>query len=711
MGETEVVGGRTRQRGDIQGLRAIAVLLVVLNHAEVSGLTGGFVGVDVFFVISGFLITGILVREIRRTGRISMMDFYARRARRILPAASVVLIVTVLVSGRLFNYLRADEVLTHSLWATFFAANIYSASQQVNYFAETSFVSPVQHFWSLAVEEQFYLVWPPIILLVLWRHRRTARHGRSGEAESARRLRRLVVTVLVLCAGSLAWSIWLTGTDPTAAYYSAPTRGWELGLGALLALWAPARVPASVRAAMSWAGLVAIGFAATGYSAATAFPGYHALLPTVGAALVLAGGSRYGAALVLDRLPLRWIGDISYSLYLWHLPALVLSAVYLDRDLRPAERGVVLLAATALSALSYLLVETPARRAEFLSRHRLKALVLWPATAVMVVATVAFAQLGYGPPATAGSADSAADLPADLPSDDASGKPVPRQLSLTETAAAAAELARRSAPLPRRLKPSLDELWEDVAVPPPGCSASDTRARTHQICLLGDPKASRTIVLLGDSHMSMWMDPIVRAATTRRYRVVSFMKGGCFPADVTLWRADEQRVYTECDDFRRWAYAEIAKLEPDRIIISGMISAYLADAASGQPVPIDRSQVALAAGMDSTLRRLRRLAPAVHVISSTTVLRREAGDCLAGRKATRATCAAPLISIVAERNELWRKTAGAIGAHWVDVNPWLCDGQTCPLVIGGVIAYRDTNHISRTFADRVGPELVRKLAL
>src|SRR6266508_2877912 len=261
-------------RGDIQGMRAVAVLLVMLGHARISGLTGGYVGVDVFFVISGFLITGILVREVRRTGRISIVNFYARRARRILPAATVVLLAVVLVSSRLFNYVRVDQVTDQVTWAAFFAANLQLAGSGSDYFAVGTFVSPVQHYWSLAVEEQFYLVWPALIALILYAGRR----GLSDRPNATSwRLRRLAVAIALLCAASFAWSVWYTTHQPLMAYYSAPARGWELGSGALLALCATrvARLPVPVKALASWLGLVAIAVAAVRFTPHTPPPGYQ----------------------------------------------------------------------------------------------------------------------------------------------------------------------------------------------------------------------------------------------------------------------------------------------------------------------------------------------------------------------------------------------------------------------------------------------------
>ena len=243
-------------RGDIQGLRAVAVLLVVLGHAGVRFLHGGFVGVDVFFVLSGFLITGILLAEAREQGSISLVNFYARRARRILPAAALTLVVTELVAAFLLNFVRAREVVWDSLFSAAFAANFRFAERGTDYFAQAQPPSPLLHFWSLGVEEQFYLVWPALLSIVLFASARSRRRRGLGRWQHGR----LLFVVVVLAGASLWWSVRLTGDLPAAAYFSPFTRAWELGLGAALAVAASAlvRVPPVCRLVMGWAGLLAI---------------------------------------------------------------------------------------------------------------------------------------------------------------------------------------------------------------------------------------------------------------------------------------------------------------------------------------------------------------------------------------------------------------------------------------------------------------------
>ena len=339
----------SKHRDDIQGLRAVAVLLVALSHAGIGFLKGGFVGVDVFFVLSGFLITGLLLSGAIERRSVSLVDFYARRARRILPAAALTLVATDVVAYRLLNFVRAKQILHDSISASLFTANIHFANQGTDYFAQAQPPSPVQHFWSLAVEEQFYLVWPALLALVLFGvalTRHTRRHASSGVRSWSRRValsrvalrqqahdvtdgavRRLLVAVIVVTLASLSWSIYDTGAHATVAYFSTLTRVWELGLGALLAIGASwlVRAPGGLRTVAGWLGLACIAGAGVMFSSTTPFPGFSALLPTLGAVLVIGAGIgnhqlRLGAPRLLSLAPLRYVGDRSYAFYLWHWP-------------------------------------------------------------------------------------------------------------------------------------------------------------------------------------------------------------------------------------------------------------------------------------------------------------------------------------------------------------------------------------------------------
>ena len=262
-------------RQDIQGLRALAVLLVILDHAKIGPFHGGFIGVDVFFVISGFLITGLLVSEAERTGRVSLLGFYARRARRILPAATLVIVATVGFGIYFLSAVEANGAIKDALWATFFAANFKLAHDGTDYFQNDTPPSPMQHYWSLAVEEQFYVVWPLLVLLLClyaaWRVRRSA-----GQRSLGPRVRDLGVSPLVVIVGiSFAYSVSYSTTDPVSAYFSPFTRAWELGIGALVACLSTRLIllKPAVQALLSWGGLAAVVLASVAFDGTTVFPG------------------------------------------------------------------------------------------------------------------------------------------------------------------------------------------------------------------------------------------------------------------------------------------------------------------------------------------------------------------------------------------------------------------------------------------------------
>ncbi len=370
-------------RPDVEGLRAVAVLLVVLFHSGVSGVSGGYIGVDVFFVISGFVITGVLLRERSTAGTTSILSFYGRRCRRIIPAATLVVIVSVALTYLFLGIGTGGRTASDARWATVFLANFHFSSVGTNYLAAQQPPSPLQNYWSLSVEEQFYVVYPTLFLVL-------------AGIRSALSLRaRLAIGLLVVIGASLAYSVVDTATSATAAYFSPFTRAWELALGALVAVatpWIKKVVPSTVGAVATWLGLGAIVYGAFAFDSHSAYPGSLVTIPVVGAAAIIAGGigaGPYGVEAVLGLAPFRLLGKLSYSLYLWHWPILIIAAEYADKTSLSVWQNLGWDAvALAASGITYVAVENPVRHARSLFRVRWASVGLGVTLVVLALGTI-----------------------------------------------------------------------------------------------------------------------------------------------------------------------------------------------------------------------------------------------------------------------------------------------------------------------------------
>lgn len=674
-------------RDDLQGLRAVAVLLVVFAHAGVGFLRGGFVGVDVFFVLSGYLITGLLLGEAVKTGAVSLTNFYARRARRILPAAGLTLVVTSITSYYLLNFVRAKQAVADSLWAAICAANIHFANLETDYFARAQPPSPVEQFWSLSVEEQFYLVWPGLLALVVLglvfrnrsRRRRLAFAGRSVPA--------LFIVILAITVASLVWSVRYTDLSPTASYFSTFSRLWELGIGATLATVTAfvARMPQSVRVVVGWLGLAAVLSAAVLYSARTPFPGYAALLPTVGAAMIIAAGlgggkSRLEVGRLLTLLPMLYVGDRSYTLYLWHWPVLIIAAQYLGYAPSLGVNLLLVLGAFLLSILTFQFFENPIRQARWPSPQ---SLALWPVSiaAVIIVGgvlrqsiddkiltsenaiiAVEASKFPIGP-----SSQTATKVKVSTPT------PAKETSSALPAVVAAVKAVRRGASIPTVLDPSIADLGNGFYEFPPGCMAVEGQAKT-KICRIGDVAAKKLMVVMGDSHLQEWMWPIEKIATEDKYAIVPLAKSGCSPSS---WH---NPLSNDCGAWYQWALQRITSLHPNVLLIG---SAYRR---------ASESRDNLLEFIDEASRHSGR----VVVIQDSATQPENPADCLLARHATMARCSTTLTDLNVDSD--LKILSKREGFGFLKTEDWFCFEAVCPMVIGNKIAYRDGSHISATYA-------------
>ncbi|MFI5623137.1 acyltransferase family protein [Nocardioides sp. NPDC051685] len=699
-------------RGDVQGLRAVAILTVLAAHAGVSWFAGGFVGVDVFFVISGFLITQQLVGELGRTGRISLRRFYARRARRILPAATLTLAATVVAAVLLLGPAQVAPLAVDAVWASAFAANIRMTISGTDYFQAELPPSPVQHFWSLAVEEQFYLVWPLVALICIVLAGRVGA-SRGGEQGSARARRLLLAAIALITVASLAWSVVHTPGEATAAYFSSLTRAWELGIGAALAILVTSGRVMQRLAGARWArevlvlaGLAAIVLACLTYDESTPFPGYHAALPVLGsAAVILAGAVRSGAATFGARLlsvpPMRAIGGWSFSLYLWHWPLLVVPEIALQRELTWPERGAAVAGAFVLAYVSFRLVEAPFREGA-LWRPTRRALTFYPVS-IALVAAIAFGGTAYADfEATRGSYQPAVTL-ADVPAADPS---LDRQEALVRASVLA---ARDNTPIPTELRPPLTDL-DSLKPHRTRCDYTDDTER--DLCVDGDPDGDRTMVVFGNSHALHWVPTLNRVAKKHGFRVYFLVKNRCVSASITTDRGEEKDPYTECDDFNRWAFKQFKRLDPDLTVVS-----------TAPPIQgvfdEDGTWVGDTRRVDELMRpAYTRFLRKVEKHTGRTVLIRDiqafdtnAGTCLSRPGATLGDC---LMDADEEREksiDVQVRAAEKVGVDVVDMSSYFCWDGSCPAVVGDTITHYDDTHMSHQYAPRLARPLARRMGL
>lgn len=652
-------------RPDIEGLRAVAVGTVVAYHAGVPGFRGGFIGVDIFFVISGFLITSLLLREVERSGRISLTTFYARRARRLLPAASLVLLVTAVAGWFLLPLTTRGDLGTDVVTATFYVINWGLASRSVDYLAEDSAPSVLQHYWSLSVEEQFYVVWPAIILLGIVL---AARYGLKR-----RRVNGWMLTAVAVA--SLAWSVHLTSADPARAYFVSTTRLWELAVGALLAFGVVRAAALSQRARelLAAGGLLAIALAAVVYTSSTPWPGYHALLPTLGCALVIAGG--VGAPTAAGRLlswgPFVWIGGLSYAIYLWHWPVLELTQQAFG-DQRLLVRIALGLSAIGLAWLTKHLVEDPIRFAGPLVRSNALSLAL--AAALMVAtAGVGWVVRASLPVIGERSVQGAAALIADPSSDEWTVRSDP------------AAVYTDSGPV----EPPASVATEDVPTYyDDDCQITAGDDRVNPECTYGVPDGDTTVALLGDSKAGQWFSAVDRIAKRENWRLDLYLKSAC------SFTTKGEKEPT-CNRFGQNVLRTLE--DPSRTPDVAIVSAG------------NRPEAALDAGMREAVDRLKALGTTVVLLQDNPKPRSQTVYRCVAENATYERCA---YRVDASSGKALTALAKATDSPLVDLTRWMCPdtSQRCPAVVGGSLLLRQGSHLTSTYVDTLTPMLHRELS-
>ena len=675
-------------RPDLEGLRAVAVLLVLLYHAGITGFAGGYVGVDVFFVLSGFFITGVIDRELTRTGGLDIAAFYARRVRRLLPAAAVVLLATLVATILILPSFRWREATADISGAGLYVSNLRFGMQANDYFQATASPSPVLHFWSLSLEEQFYLFWPAILLVASrlplgdWKHRRIG------------------IAVLLIGIFSLAGGIWLTGVNQPWAFFLLPTRAWELAVGGLLAIRSPG-LGAVPRRAATLATTLGVGLILASnllVNDSTPFPGTAALLPVAGSALVIVGGLPAGTNLVrrlLSSAPMTYLGRISYSLYLWHWPILVFGTVLMGVGAAP----LLAVAAIGIAALSQRLVEQPMRYGRFIGTKprwnlvqaaSIAMVVVVACSAVTSVRTIQSPAIAYG--AQASAAHTGAPTIADGPPKPCSGCSIDN------------------------LVPPLDSLNDGLL---PACSSDDVA--NPEKCAIGSPSSQRVIAVFGDSFAWQWLTAFDEIGRTSHLRVLGLVRSACPPAAVTVWSDELKRTDTDCDAWRELALRRIEAEHPSLVVLASSDYESLVGV-DGSVIPRDGSldgphSTRWIAGLAVTLKRLAATGTRIAIIEQPPLFQRVGMDpvaCIAANPTTfGAACRGSRTEMTdGHTRAVDHQAASATQVTFLDPADWLCDAQICPAVIGNFVVYRDRlGHLTGPIALSLRARLADALAL
>jgi peptidoglycan/LPS O-acetylase OafA/YrhL len=691
------------KRLDLQGLRALAVLLVVLNHAF-EWPAGGFVGVDIFFVISGFLMTSVLHREFERTGRIRFLAFYRRRIRRLIPASVAVLAATVIGAWAIFSTGRFMSTVGDAIASLFFVSNWRFAAEATDYFAQGAQTSPLQHYWSLSLEEQYYLVWPLAILAI------ALLVGRTRRPRVFAALITLAITVALFFV-----SLQLTQNDIGAAYFITPARLWELSVGATVALCVPwfSKLPLALRPFISVLALAGMIVASVITPADQGFPAPWAAVAVLSTAVFIAFPWQPKRTWLnpLDNPFLGYIGDISYSLYLWHFPALIL-VTELARGTPssgtpiPAWESIAL--SLVLAALSYRFIEEPVRHSSWLepqkrtrrkSRRAVRRPQLILLSAVVTLAVVAISVAFAVDRSGRGGGAENAGVPVT-----ASPAPTPFQTGDPAIAALGVELkealAAKSWP---ELTPSMDAVVSGYKGDAETAACGAPTYPGVEACTWGSADAPISIAVAGDS-TSMAYVALYRAladASNGRLKVTSLGMFGCPFVDIQTANS-VAAVQQACPARKLLALTDIAALKPDVLVITNTYTPFTA--VGGETV----SPEAYRKGLQSYLDQVRTEVGTIAMVAPPPAAK-DVRECYSPRSEPK-DCVTRVEKYWTDRGKLEQQVAAGLDGTWVDTQPLFCVSSKCPAFAGGIPIKVDLVHISEEWARHIAPAFSALLA-
>ena len=649
------------------------MLLVVLFHAGAPFVRGGFVGVDVFFVISGFVITGVLLRERARGGRPSILAFYGRRSRRIIPAATLVIVTTVAVSYVVLGVLSGNRAAIDGRWAAVFLVNFHFAAEGTNYLSSQDLPSPLQNFWSLSVEEQFYVVYPALFIFISSLRSRVSFRTRLG----------LVLGLII--AASLTLSVLQTASNPTVAFFSPWTWAWELGLGGLIAVGSSlfSTLPARAAALLTWSGLAAVLFSGVAFTSQSAYPGWLVAVPVAGTALIIAGGIAVpigGAERLLGLGPFQWLGARSYSFYLWHWPILIIAAESQSATSLSFPVNLGLLAvALAASVVSYAWIENPLRRSTFLRSRRWNSVLLGLLlTAATLVVTTVLLQ-GHTDHSTEGALR---------------GITPGTNEQVAKLVAASTRIER----IPADAVLSVQASARHFGAPQGPCTPA-VQQLTVPACIFGDPQGHRTMVLFGDSHALMWFTAVDAIAKQAHWRLVILGKGYCMANE---YPPNVSGIQNLCSRWQTFAIQRIRQLHPDLVVVTQEYQ--------NAPGRVVYTEKQWRRAMEKTFAKIEGPDTRFVVIGNIPSGDPSPPDCLAAHPQQVQECSMPSTNPDAIYDRAEEQAVTAYGGHYISVRPWFCS-QRCSAMIGRYFVYVNELHITASYSIYLEHVLAEKLEL
>ncbi|ABK04567.1 acyltransferase 3 [Arthrobacter sp. FB24] len=682
MGLALTRGHKTKDqfRPEIQALRALAVSLVVVYHLWPTRIEGGYVGVDVFLVISGYLITMHLLKGFAESPRLRLSDFYSARIRRLLPASLFVLAVVGISTFVLLPQTLWGTVGRQVLASAFYVQNWVLAADSVDYLAAGAGASPVQHYWSLSVEEQFYLVWPLFLISLLWIVKRL---GGS---------RRLTVSLGVATATVVSFAVSLisTASSPQDAYFVTPTRIWEFGVGALLAICMTRQVGSKpFRSALSWVGVVGVLASAVIYTGSTPFPGYAALLPVLSTAAVIAAGSvdtAWAPTRLFSLRPVQFLGDISYSLYLWHWPLIVIVPIAVSgigSTLTSAAKVGIIVASVVLAWTTKVQIEDRYRRRPERSRRRVSG---GPRSRTVLASALAGMMLVglVGGSAAAVSHSRVAEATAELAEFESGPTECRGARALDPSEAIICGSTQSQTVFP-------DPLIASASAADQGCQQRVTRAAVIS-CMYGN-SGKLKVAMVGDSHANQWFPAVAKIAEDKGWTLTTYFKSGC-----AFNMAPSG--HKSCAEWNSSVRLSLADGGFDVIITSNVATT---DYVGGYTAGVE--------GFRRTWQGLNDGGAKIIAIADTP-------------RASSAGVADPPSCVEAkgvdgcsfDRAEALSSDPQKEAAEdmdlvdYLDMNDLFCIESKCPAVAGSVLVYRDGNHMTTTYARSLTTYLQKRMS-